>query len=105
MGHLKYGSEQFEFSDIVLGHLQVAIATKLRRRERFFLTWANPAYLGSGRHSLWIDNSVPLQFFYTNAVSSALDMAWIEHVLAAAATPKGLHIPRDEPFATPSVDA
>jgi hypothetical protein len=38
MGHITYGSESFEFADVMLGHLQMVVSTKLRRGEHFFLT-------------------------------------------------------------------
>jgi len=99
MGHIKYDRETFEFSDLVLNHLQMAVSTKLRRGEHFFITWPVPAYMGSGRHSIWIDNAVPLQFVYDRKVSTKLDMEWMTRILEAASTPGGLHVPDDEPFA------
>ena len=56
--------------------------------------------MGSGRHAIWIDNSVPIQFVYARAVRDSLDIRWMERVLAAAATAGGLHLPDDEPFAS-----
>jgi hypothetical protein len=99
MGHITYGSESFEFADVMLGHLQMVVSTKLRRGEHFFLTWPLPAYMGSGRHSIWIDNAVPLLFSYTTEPSK-LDMAWMEWALAEAAKPKGLHLSINDPFST-----
>ena len=97
MGHIQYGSESFEFADATLGHLQMVVSTKLRRGDRFFLSWPLPPYMGSGRHSIWIDNSVPIQFRYKTGPST-LDMAWIEWALAAAATPRGLQLPDNDPL-------
>jgi len=102
VGHIRYGSETFEFTDLVLTHLHMVVSTKLRRGESFFFTWQVPAFMGSGRHSLWIDNSVPLQFVYSKQVRPALDMAWMERALADAASTAGLHLPEAEPF---SMDA
>ena len=99
MGHIKYDRESFEFSDLVLTHLQMAVSTKLRRGEHFFITWPVPAFMGSGRHSIWIDNAVPLQFVYERKASTKLDMDWMAKILEAASTPGGLHVPDDEPCA------
>jgi hypothetical protein len=83
-----------------LAHLQMVVSTKLRRGEPFFLTWVLPAYMGSGRHSIWIDNAVPLFFLYASTSRSTLDMTWMDRALIAAASPKGLYLPEGDPFSS-----
>ena len=103
MGQLRYGKESFEFSDEVLSHLQAAMSTKLRRQEHFFLSWRVPFYMGSGRHSVWIDNGVTVHIsFETGPVP--LDMHRLERMLAEAAMPAGMQLVDFETIA-PADDA
>ncbi len=96
MGTLHYGGEEFEFDDRVLAHLQVVISTKLRRSEDFFLTWLVPVDRGSGRHAVWIDNGVPIHFFYTGSRNVAINREWVEAMIAGAGRASGLLL-TDEP--------
>lgn len=96
MGILHYSGEEFEFDDRILTHLQVVISTKLRRKEDFFLTWAVPADRGSGRHSVWIDNGVPIHFFYSGSRNVAINRDWLESMIAGAGRANGLML-TDEP--------
>ncbi|MDJ0336112.1 hypothetical protein QMG83_12840 [Salinibacterium sp. G-O1] len=96
MGYLHYGGEEFEFDDRVLTHLQVVISTKLRRKEDFFFTWLVPADRGSGRHAIWIDNGVPIHFFYSGSRNVAINREWIELMVAGASRASGLLL-ADEP--------
>jgi hypothetical protein len=90
VGVLYYDGEEFDLDDRVLTHLQIVISTKLRRGEDFFLSWAVPAERGSGRHAIWIDNGVPLHFFYTGSRSVLINREWIETMIASAGRPSGL---------------
>lgn len=98
MGTLRYGGEEFEFSDRVLTHMQVVISAKLRRGENFFFTWPVPAEGGSGRHALWIDNGVPIHFFYSGSRSVGINREWLESLIASASRASGLLL-TEEPTA------
>lgn len=62
MGTLIYGTTSYEIEDRLLAHLKIAIAAQLRTRESFLLNWQISSVKRSGRVSVWIDASVPLQF-------------------------------------------
>jgi len=90
VGILFYDGEEFDFDDRALTHLQIVISTKLRRKEDFFLTWKQPAERGSGRHAIWIDNGVPIHFFYEGSRPATVNREWIESLLISAGRASGL---------------
>jgi hypothetical protein len=92
VGALYYGGETFDFDDRVLSHLQIVISTKLRRRENFFLTWTQPMDRGSGRHAIWIDNGLPVHFYFNGSRQSSVNREWIEELLLSAGRPTGLQL-------------
>jgi hypothetical protein len=101
VGTLFYDGEEFDFDDRVLTHLQIVISTKLRRREDFFLSWTQPMERGSGRHAIWIDNGVPLHFYYNGSRPASINREWIEALLNAAGMASGLQL-MDEPAPRPA---
>jgi hypothetical protein len=100
MGVLIYGSQgaEFDFNDRLLAHLRVVIVTKLRRRESFTLSWELDSAVGSGRISLWMDSSIPLQFRFFGSREPVLNRAWVDALASVAASSAGL-IPVPEPQA------
>ncbi|KQQ94271.1 hypothetical protein ASF62_09055 [Leifsonia sp. Leaf325] len=96
MGALYYDGEEFDFDDRTLAHLQLVVSTKLRRREDFFLTWSVPMERGSGRHSIWIDNGVPIRFYFSGSRTPSINREWIESLMLSASRASGL-ILGDEP--------
>jgi hypothetical protein len=100
VGLLIYGPQgaEFDFGDRLLAHLRIVIVTKLRRRESFTLTWDLDASVGSGRMSLWMDSSIPLQFRFFGGKEPALNRAWVDALASVAASSAGL-IPVPEPQA------
>ena len=96
MGSLHYGGQEFEFDDRTLTHLQIVFSTKLRRRENFFFSWIQPLERGSGRHAIWVDNGVPIHFFYSGSRNVAINREWIESMINSAGRASGL-ILTDEP--------
>jgi len=90
VGILRYDGREFEMDDRILMHLQVVISTKLRRKEDFFLTWSVPREQGSGRHAIWIDNGVPIHFFYSGSRDVAINREWLESLIASAGRASGL---------------
>jgi hypothetical protein len=96
LGILQYDDEEFDFDDRVLAHLQIVISTKLRRHEDFFLSWVMPIERGSGRHAIWIDNGIPLHFFYNGSRPAAINREWIDELLLSSTKAGGLLL-ADEP--------
>ncbi|WP_411698695.1 hypothetical protein [Conyzicola sp.] len=97
MGYLKYGREEIPFEDRTAAHLEIVFSAKLRRAEHFFLNWRVSPALGSGRHSIWIDNGVPMHFTFSGSVIGAINRAWLDQLMLSAATPLGMDV-GDEPL-------
>lgn len=92
MGYLKYNGEEFEFDDRAMTHLQIAINAKLRRGENFFLSWKITHKQGSGRHAIWIDNGVPMHFFFSGSRAAVVNRTWLDQLVASASTPLGMQL-------------
>jgi hypothetical protein len=90
VGVLYYDGEEYDLDDRVLTHLQIVVSTKLRRAENFFLTWNVPVERGSGRHAIWIDNGVPIHFFYNGSRGVAINREWVEAMLQSSSRASGL---------------
>lgn len=86
-----FGTE-YEIDDRTLAHLKVVIAAKLRRQENFFLSWTNEPEAGSGRISLWLSPSIPLQFRFYGSRQPQLNRAWLEVLTDLSHTARGLII-------------
>ncbi|MCU1634795.1 MAG: hypothetical protein JWQ68_34 [Cryobacterium sp.] len=102
MGKLIYGTPgtEIELDDRVLAHLKVAIVTKLRRDEKFLLSWQHGQEGGGGRSSIWIHPSIPLHFKFNGNSQPALNKTWLEELMLTANSTGGLHIiPEPEPVA------
>ncbi|WP_437440952.1 DUF7882 family protein [Rathayibacter oskolensis] len=50
-----------------LAHVKLALTAKLRRQESFLLSWPIAADQGSGRMSLWMAPTLPLQFQFSGS--------------------------------------
>jgi len=98
MGSLTYGTSGTEvrFDDRTLEHLQVVIATKLRRRESFFFSWRGTGVGGGGRSSIWLDPAIPLWFEYDGDRAPALNREWLSELTASSNGSSGLLL-TDEP--------
>lgn len=102
MGALVYGSVplEFEFEDRVLAHLQVVIASKLRRGESFTFVWDDGA-AERQRRAVWLHPSIPLYFQFVSAVEpEQLNRRWLESLAASANSGPGLRL-LPEPDASP----
>ncbi|MEO7122077.1 MAG: hypothetical protein ABI400_02955 [Lacisediminihabitans sp.] len=96
MGALYYDGDEFELDDRLLTHLQIVISTKLRRGESFFLSWQVPLERGSGRNAIWIDNGVPIRFFYSGSRTVSVNRHWVESMIMSASRASGLTV-EEEP--------
>lgn len=97
MGTLVYGSGalKVEFDDRVLAHIQAVVGVKVRRNERFFLSWFDTQAVGDGRSAAWIAPEVPIAFRFSSATQHRLNRPWIEAMIAAAGSPNGLVLTRE----------
>ena len=79
MGHLVYGhGAEYEVEDRALAHLKIALVAKLRLQESFLVNWSIPAAQGSGRVSLWIAPSIPLEFRFSGSKPPELNRVWLD---------------------------
>jgi hypothetical protein len=92
MGKLIYNSSsrEIEIDDRTLAHLRVAILNKLRRSESFAMTWEHGVENGSGRTTMWLHQSTPLQFVFSGNRPPHLNRLWIEQMLLSANSTAGL---------------
>ncbi len=93
MGKLLYGATGTEavFDDRLLAHLKSVIVAKLRRDEKFTLSWDH----GSddlGRCSVWLHPAIELQFQFEARERPPLNRAWVEALMATANSGDGLRI-------------
>jgi hypothetical protein len=101
MGSLLYGSgtTAIQFEDRTLAHLQVVICAKLRRGESFVFTFAD--VVTRARHSLFLCDSIPLQFLYEGENVPSLNRGWLEELSVSANSASGLRISEENaPLAT-----
>lgn len=98
VGTLYYGDARtaIEIEDRALAHLKFVILSKLRRNEGFGFSWAKGVDLGSGRSTVWMAPSIPLQFDFSTVSRPPLNRAWLEALNQQAATSGGLTL-IDEP--------
>ncbi|MFF2493964.1 ATP-dependent DNA ligase [Agromyces sp. NPDC058064] len=94
MGKLIYNSStrELDIDDRTLAHLRIAILNKLRRSESFAMTWEHGVENGSGRTTLWLNESIPLQFVFSGNRPPTLNRLWIEQLLLTANSTSGLHL-------------
>ncbi|MCU1440998.1 MAG: ATP-dependent ligase [Rhodoglobus sp.] len=94
MGRLIYGNPSWsiEFDDRVLAHLRAVIIAKMRRDERFSLSWDHGMSRGSGHSSIWMHPSIPMQFEFDGSREPALNREWIDQLMNSANSAGGLHI-------------
>jgi len=99
MGKLIYGASVREilFEDRTLAHLKVAIVNKLRRSESFTLSWDHGLENGSGRSTIWLHESIPLQFVFEGNRRPKLNRTWIEHLMMTANSIGGLQVVPEPP--------
>ena len=97
MGTLIYGSGalKVEFDDRVLAHLQAVVGVKVRRNERFFLSWFDTQAVGDGRSAAWIAPEIPIAFRFTTTAQHRLNRSWVEAMILAAGSAGGLVLTRE----------
>jgi hypothetical protein len=100
MGSLYYGTtdEAIEMNDRLLAHVKVVTSTKLRRDERFLLTWQHAPGTKPGRSSIWLQASIPLRFVFDSAEPESLDPAVLQQLSMDANSSGGLTLDLSEPI-------
>lgn len=99
MGKLIYNSSnrELDIDDRTLAHLRIAIINKLRRSESFAMTWEHGVANGSGRTTIWLNESIPLQFVFSGNRPPKLNRLWVEQMLLSANSTAGLqNVPEPE---------
>jgi hypothetical protein len=86
------GTDEFTLDDRLLEHVKFVTTQKLRRSESFLLTWSYPADQGSGRRSVWIHEGSTLHFRFTKQRSVHLNAEWLQHLLEASHSIRGLNL-------------
>lgn len=92
MGTLFYADQALEMDDRTLAHLKVALVTKLRRGESFTLSWTHAEDQPVGRTTIWMHESIPLRFEFTEPEPPVLRREWIEDILRSANTTGGIQL-------------
>lgn len=92
MGKLIYAGREIEIDDRCLAHLKVVILTKLRRNESFAFNHDNSVEAGSGRITLWMHPSQPLEFQFYGSRRPEFNREWVENMLQSANSAEGLRL-------------
>jgi len=94
MGKLIYGNGRrtIEIEDRTLCHLKPIIIAKLRRGESFILNYNHGLNNGSGRTSLWLHPTIPLEFVFYGNRSAEINRKWVEILKYSADSPEGLQM-------------
>ena len=101
MGKLIYGNDSsIVLDDRLLAHLKVAVVAKLRRDEKFSISWAHDD--GSGRSTVWIHPSIPLRFEFDGSRTPVLNRAWVEALVMSANSTGGLQMVPEPAQSDPS---
>ncbi|KQV04987.1 DUF7882 family protein [Leifsonia sp. Root112D2] len=91
MGYLIYGAgAEYEIDDRVLAHLKIAVVAKLRLQESFLLNWSLSPSDGSGRVSLWLSPSIPLQFRFSGSKPPELNRLWLQALAHSSHGSRGM---------------
>lgn len=92
VGKLLYSSAAIEigFDDRALAHIHIVISAKLRRGEKFFFSWQDNSSVGSGRSSIWLEQSIPLYFKFSGTRPVEINRAWVDALIATANSTTGL---------------
>ena len=91
MGTLTYDVvSKVSFEDRALAHLQIVIATKLRRGESFNFSWIKDPSVGSGRTTIWMHPSIPLVYDFDGSRHPTINRDWVDSLMSTANSTTGL---------------
>lgn len=98
MGKFIYdGNIKVDFEDRTLAHLQLVIASKLRRGEPFNFTWKDDTSIGDGRTTVWVHPRSSLVYKYYGSRAPKLNVAWVDALAYTANAPTGLYLVPEPP--------
>jgi hypothetical protein len=94
MGYLMYGrpAESIEIEDRTLAHVKIVILAKLRRNESFAFSFEHDVNEGSGRSTIWMHPTIPIQFKFLGSRQPAINRAWLDALVVAANSIDGLRL-------------
>jgi hypothetical protein len=96
MGSLLYDGTRIGFDDRVLEHLQIVIVQRLRRGERFAMSWLESSDSGAGRGSIWLHPEIDLYFRFSGSRMPAISPAWLQLLTDSATSPRGLVVVQED---------
>jgi hypothetical protein len=98
MGKLIYGHDSsIDIEDRLLAHLKLAVIAKLRRDEKFTLSWTHEG--DTGRSTIWVHPAIPLQFKFDGSRAPVINRAWVEALMMSANSTGGLQMIPEPPQA------
>jgi hypothetical protein len=94
MGYLLYGlpAESIEIDDRTLAHIKIVMLAKLRRDESFAFSFEYDLSNGSGRSTVWVHPTIPMQFKFLGSRQAVINRAWLEALIVSANSVDGLRI-------------
>jgi hypothetical protein len=94
MGALLYGTPatSHEIDDRALAHLQIVMINKFRRDEAFAFQLDASSAHGTGRQTLWLHPTIPLQFSFHGSRMPAINATWVRALMEEANSGRGLRI-------------
>ena len=92
MGILYYGDARrpIRMEDRALAHVQAVTIAKLRRNESFSLSWSKPQSEGSGRSTVWLHASIPIEFEFDGSRRPTINREWLNVLSGLASSTSGL---------------
>ncbi|MDN3310638.1 hypothetical protein QWJ90_06820 [Microbacterium oryzae] len=98
MGVLYYDTTlgALRVDDRTLQHLKTVIITKLRRGEKFALSW--DAQEDGGRPTtIWIDPAIQLRFEFDSPEPAELNQQWLRRMTDSVTLHGGIHLVSEHP--------
>jgi hypothetical protein len=94
MGYLLYGlpPEAIEIEDRTLAHVKIVMLAKPRRDESCAFSFEYDLSEGSGRSTVWMHPTIPLQFKFLGSRQPMINRAWLEVLIVAANSVDGLRL-------------
>lgn len=94
MGYLLYGlpAEAIDIDDRTLAHVKIVMLAKLRRDESFAFSFEYDLSDGSGRSTVWIHPTIPLQFKFLGSRQPAINREWLEVLIVSANSVDGMRL-------------
>lgn len=95
VGSITYDGLVIQIDDRTLAHLQIVIVNKLRRGDRFLMSWKDSPAVGDGRSGIWLDRTIPLRFKFDGGRVPTINTQWLAELSASADSSRGLIVTRE----------